>query len=166
MALITAEPHESSNPLDIFETVAAAQNWAFDRTGEDEIDIVLSGIWSEYPVAVNWREDLEAVHVAAEIDIKIPDAKRGALFELLTLINEQLFLGHFDLWADEGVILFRYGLMLHGGARATPEQCEELLSLALASSDRFYPAFQYLIWAGRSAQDALAAALFETMGEA
>jgi len=164
--MLSIASHETSNPLDLIETVAVAQNWAFDRTGEDEIDIVLSGVWGEYPVAVNWREDLEAVHIAAEVDIRIPDSKRNVLFELLSLINEQLFLGHFDLWTDENVILFRYGLVLHGGAQATSEQCEELLQMSLAACDRFYPAFQYLVWAGRSAREAMAAALFETHGEA
>lgn len=60
----------------------------FDCIGEDEIDIVLFGIWLEYLVVVNWCEDLEVVYVVVEIDIKILDVKWGVLFEFFILINE------------------------------------------------------------------------------
>jgi hypothetical protein len=43
---------------------------------------------------------------------------------------------------------------------------EDLLDTALVECERFYPAFQYVIWGGKSPSDALAAALVETMGEA
>ena len=39
-------------------------------------------------------------------------------------------------------------------------------SAAIAACERYYQAFQFVIWAGRSAREALDAALFETAGEA
>jgi hypothetical protein len=32
--------------------------------------------------------------------------------------------------------------------------------------DRFYPAFQYVVWGDRSPVDAMATVVFETVGEA
>jgi len=37
---------------------------------------------------------------------------------------------------------------------------------AVGECDRFYPAFQFVIWGGRNPEDALAASLLETQGEA
>ena len=45
-------------------------------------------------------------------------------------------------------------------------QCEALLSAALDASERYYPAYQFVVWAGKTAREALEAAVFETAGEA
>jgi hypothetical protein len=41
-----------------------------------------------------------------------------------------------------------------------------VLGSALDSCERYFPAFQFVVWAGKPARDALDAALFETSGEA
>jgi hypothetical protein len=62
--------------------------------------------------------------------------------------------------------MFRHALVLAGGMQASGEQCESLLKSALDSCERYFPAFQFVVWAGKSARDALNAAMFETSGEA
>ncbi len=42
------------------------------------------------------------------------------MYRLIAQINEQLWLGHFDLWTQEGLVMFRHALLLNG-AVATPE---------------------------------------------
>jgi hypothetical protein len=49
---------------------------------------------------------------------------------------------------------------------ATNRQCEALLDAALEACERNFQAFQFVIWAGKSAAEALDAAMFETAGEA
>ena len=85
---------------------------------------------------------------------------------LVSLINEQLWLGHFDLWASESVVMYRHGLLLAGGAEPTQGQCEVLMTTALEACERYYQAFQFVLWAGKPAREALDAVLFETQGEA
>ena len=41
-----------------------------------------------------------------------------------------------------------------------------LVEVAITESERFYPAFQYVVWAGKSPADALTASILETVGEA
>ena len=53
-----------------------------------------------------------------------------------------------------------------GGVLPSPEQCEAVLKAGIEACERYYQAVQFVIWAGRSARDALDAALFETVGEA
>ena len=155
-----------ANPLDKIEDVALDRDWTFERSGEYELDLVLAGEWGDYSVLVSWRDDLETLNVALQVDLKAPSKKRAAIIDLLVMINEQLPLGHFDFWLEEGVVLFRYGLLLRGCPDATDDQCEELLRMAMSACDRFYPAFQYVIWAGNSPKEALKAVLFDTQGEA
>jgi hypothetical protein len=106
------------------------------------------------------------LHLACTFDLKIPAARREEVLRLSALINEQLYFGHFDIWRREGVVLFRNGLLLSGGAEASCSQCEALIRLALDSCERYFPAFQFVIWAGKGAEEALQSCLLETVGEA
>ena len=154
------------NPLDLLEQVASVRDWFFERSHEDELNICVAGDWRAYQISLNWRDDLSGLHVACALDLRVPPEKRPVIRHLLTLINEQLWSGHFDIWSDDGVVLFRNSLLLCGGAAATPEQCEALLRLAVEACERYYPAMQFVMWAGKSAEEAIAAAMFETQGRA
>ena len=100
-----------------------------------------------------------------KVDFKVPENRLGEVYRLIAQINEQLWLGHFDLWTQEGLIMFRQGLMLNG-AIATAAQCEALLRAALEACERYYQSFQFVVWAGRESREALASTMFETQGQA
>jgi len=85
--------------------------------------------------------------------------------KLIGLINEQMWIGHFDVWTQNGVVMFRHALVL-AGVPASGRQCEAVLASALDSCERYFPAFQFVIWAGKSAREAMESAMFETTGEA
>jgi len=41
-----------------------------------------------------------------------------------------------------------------------------MLVNAIQACERYYPAFQFVVWAGKSAAEAMSAAMFDTEGEA
>ncbi len=166
MALIEMDFVRSSHPVDLIEHVADTNNWAFERSGDDEIAIVVAGKWTDYHVSFSWMEDFEAVHLACAFDIKVTKQRTSETMRLLSLINEQLLFGHFDLWEQEGTIMYRQALLLSGGAEPTNQQVEVLLSSALEACETYFPAFQYVNWSGMAARDALEAVLLETFGNA
>ena len=45
--------------------------------------------------------------------------KRAAVGELIQLIQRALWLGHFDLWREQDLVMFRHSLCLAGGASAS-----------------------------------------------
>ena len=166
MSLIdfTEQPH--GNPLEVVERVAATNGWSFERAGEDEITILVAGKWSDYQVSYTWMFDIEALHLACAFELKVPERCRAEVAQLISLINEQMWIGHFDLWMQDGIVMYRHALVLAGGVTASGAQCEALLSTALDASERYFPAYQFVVWAGKSAREALDAAMFETAGEA
>jgi len=166
MSLIELELDRTIHPVDIIEHIASINDWTFERQDADEISISVKGGWSDYHVSFNWMEDLESLHLACAFDLKVPDARRAEVKQLIALINEQLWIGHFDIWSREGVVLFRNSHLLAGGAEVSPVQCEALLRSARESCDLYYQAFQFVVWAGKSAAEALAEVMFETVGEA
>lgn len=157
--------NEASNPLDHIEELAMTNDWTVERDGDDEVNMIIEGGWTDLHLCINWHRELEGVHLACTFDLKIPAARCEEVSRLSALINEQLYFGHFDVWRAEGVVLFRNGLLLTG-AEATSGQCEALIRLALESCERYFPAFQFVIWAGKGAEDALQSSLLETVGEA
>ena len=154
------------NSLDVIEHVAHANDWAFERNGKDEISISVAGNWTDYHVSFSWMEDFEALHLACAFDIKVPETRTLEVMRLLSLINEQMLFGHFDLWEQEGAIMFRQSLLLAGGAEPTSQQVEVLLSSALEACECYFQSFQFVVWSGTSAKDALSSVLFETHGRA
>lgn len=166
MPMLEAITDSATNPLAVVEDIAASNDLAFERSGEDEITIVSKGQWTDYTLSFTWMHDLEALHLACAFDMKIPQARRTETHRLLAAINEQLWVGHFDVWTHTGTIMYRQALMLPGGLSATEAQCETMLLSALQSCERYYPAFQFTVWAGKTAQEAMAAAMFDTEGEA
>lgn len=154
-----------AHPVDLVEQIASAQDWPFERSADDELTMAVAGSWSDYHISLNWREDLESLHLACTFDLKVPRQRLDEVYRLLAMINEQLWVGHFDFWAHEGLLLYRHALLLTS-ADPTPHQCETLLHAALENCERYYQAFQFVVWAGRRAEEALASTMFETEGQA
>jgi hypothetical protein len=154
------------NPLDAVERLAAVNDWSFERSSDDEINILIKGRWSDYQVSFTWMDELEALHLACAFDLKVPERRCGEVQKLIAHMNEQMWIGHFDLWPNDGLVMFRHALVLAGGLEASGEQCQSVLNTALEACERYFPAFQFVLWAGKPAREALDAAMFETSGEA
>ncbi len=166
MNLVELEFERHSNPVDRIEFVAAQNDWTFERSGEDEIAMTVEGHWTDYHVSFSWMEQCEALHIACAFDIKVPEFRITEVMKLLSHVNGQVLMGHFDLWQQENVVIFRQSLLLAGGAEPTNRQVEVLLSNALESCEAYFQAFQFVVWSGMEAKAALSAVLFETKGRA
>jgi hypothetical protein len=110
--------------------------------------------------------EIEALHLACAFDMRVPELRLAEVQQLIALINEQMWIGHFDVWTQNGVVMFRHALLLSGGGSASDRQCEAVLGTALDSCERYFPAFQFVVWAGKSAREAMDSVMFETSGEA
>jgi len=83
------------------------------------------------------------------------------------MINEQLWLGHFDLWSEEDIVMFPPRPIASPAARRPANlQCSTIVNAALAACEKHYQAFQFVLWAGRGAKESLELAMFETHGNA
>lgn len=155
-----------NNPLDLAETVIMDRDWVFDRPAEGELIAEVGSAWCNYKLWFNWQEDSGGLALSCSLDSKLPKQMRSRMPELLALVNEKIWLGHFDLSSEDGAIIFRHSLLLRDGAGTSAEQLQELIDIAITECDRFYPAFQSVVWGGKSPSEAIEIALFETIAEA
>jgi hypothetical protein len=153
------------NPIDLVQEIVAANDWAHDRASEEELVVEISGRWCDYRLYFVWQEELCAMHFSCSFDMKVQKSRRAAAYELLALVNEKLWLGHFDLSTDDDSPTFRHAALLRGVGAGSAEQIEDLVDIALSECERFYPAFQ-LILKGKRPLEAIAAALIDPVGEA
>lgn len=154
------------NPLDLIEELVVANDWPFQRSADDEILVEIGGRWTDYRLFFVWQEEASALQFCCRLDAKVPPKARRAINDLLARVNERLWLGHFDVSAEEESIMFRHAILLRGVAGVSPEQVEDLVELALVECERFYPAFQLVIWGGKGAEEAITAAILDPVGEA
>jgi hypothetical protein len=166
MSMLEGIIDSQNHPLAVIEDIAAHNNWPFERSGDDEITIVSKGEWTDYQLSFTWMAEIEALHLACAFDMKIPPARRGEVQKLIASVNEQLWIGHFDLWTHTGMIMHRQALVLPNGLTASTAQCESMLAGAIHACERYYQAFQFVVWAGKPAAEAMDAAMFDTAGEA
>ena len=111
MSLVELEHDQQNNPLEAVERMASGNNWPFERSGEDEIALVVAGRWTEYQISFTWMREIEALHLACAFDMKVPEPRLAEVQQLVALINEQLWIGHFDVWMQNGVVMFRHALV-------------------------------------------------------
>jgi len=104
--------------------------------------------------------------VVCAFEGRVPKGSKAPLHELLAKINAQMWLGHFDLVEDEGLLMYRHGVLMCEGQTATALECENLIEIAITECERFFPAFQFVLWGGKTPAEAMEAALFETVGTA
>ncbi len=165
-ASLAVHRDRTSNPLDVIEQIIAANEWAFDRRSDAEIAAEAPGKWCDYGLYFSWSHEISAMHFSCAFDLKVPAEQRDKLFELLALANEKLWIGHFGLESEDGVPVFRHSVLLRGSPSASAESLEDMVDIAMTECERFFPAFQFVLWGGKDPAEALQAAMLDCVGEA
>jgi hypothetical protein len=166
MALSEQFFEEEIHPIDIVEHIAAHHDWDFDRLGDDQIAMAVEGQWRTYSLTLAWSGYDETLRMVCTFEMEPPENRQADLFELLNSINDQCWAGAFTYWAEQKLMVYRYGLVLAGGQVASPEQIDTMIHAAVLSAERYYPAMQLLVWGGRTPADALQVAIAEAYGRA
>ena len=157
---------EQAAPIEMLAALFDARGWPCEITPHGEVTSEVQGSWAKFQLRAIWREEDNVLQLLCFPDIHLPEAKRDATFELLALINEQVWLGHFDLWSKDDVLLYRHGAMLGPEGLLSLEQAQSVVETAIDECDRFYPAFQFVLWGDKAPKDALDSALVDAAGEA
>src|ERR1700679_1739358 len=138
MSFMSVHDHGlQTNPLDLLEDIVTANEWLFDRTGDDELIVELAGRWCHYRMFFVWQREIGALQFTCQFDMKVPDAKRSEVNDLLAMLNNRLWLGHFDLELQQGTPLFRYTVLARNDRMPGVEALEDLVEIALTECERF-----------------------------
>lgn len=154
------------HPIDIVETLATDQDWDFDRVTDDQIAMAVEGQWRTYSLTLAWSAPEETLRLISTFEFDPPAEKLPVVLDLINRANDMVWSGAFTWWAEQRMMVWRYGLVLAGHQIATPEQIDRMIGQAVAASERFYPAFQLAAWGDDSAERAIRVAMAEAYGRA
>ncbi len=166
MALSEHYLEDEIHPIDIVEHLAEHHDWDFDRIGDDQIAMAVEVQWRTYSITLAWSPYDETLRMVCTFEMEPPEDRHGDLYELLNLVNDQCWSGAFTFWAAQKLMVYRYGLVLTGGQIATADQIDTLITAAVLSAERYYPAMQLLVWGDRTPHQALQVAIAEAYGRA
>ena len=159
------EVEDDAAPLDMLLALFEARGWPCD-VNADEICGEVQGSWAKYQLRGIWRADDRVLQLLCLPDVRISPEKLTAAQELVALANEQMWLGHFDIWSNGSVLLYRNGTLLGSDGLLGLDQAQSLVEIAVDECDRFYPAFQFVLWGDKEPREALKAAMVDAAGEA
>jgi hypothetical protein len=167
MSMLSQPGFATPDPaFDVVEQSLLAAEWACERSEEGVIHCAAMTKWGEFGGMFVWREQPASLTFSLTLDLRAPHAKQTAISELLRKINERLWLGHFDYWNQEGVAVFRHTIPMLDRIAPDPGEIAAVIAAALEAADQFLPAFNFVVWAGKTAEEAVTAVVFETAGEA
>ncbi|SFL12671.1 YbjN domain-containing protein [Shimia haliotis] len=166
MALSEHLLEEDLHPIDIVEHIATHYDWNFDRIADDQIAMAVEGQWKTYSITLAWSGYDETLRLVCSFENEPPEEKLPQLYEALNAVNDECWTGAFTYWHKQQLMIYRYGLALTGGQIAGPEQIDTLIRAAVEACERFYPAFQLVVWGDRKVEDAMQVAIAEAYGRA
>ncbi|MFP7569826.1 YbjN domain-containing protein [Marivita sp. S2033] len=166
MALSEHYLEDDIHPIDLVEHIAAHHDWEFDRIGDDQIAMAVEGQWRTYSITLAWSQFDESLRLICTFDMEPPPDRLPVLHETLNAVNDQCWAGAFTYWAEAKLMVYRYGLVLAGGNVASADQIDKMINCAVTSAERYYPAFQLVVWGNRTPKDALQVAIAEAYGHA
>lgn len=155
---------DTPDPLLALEAAAEHLGWACLRAERAELLLSAKVGGVVMQLSAQWQAADDLLQVAAMWDMQAPPARKAEVAALVQLANTRLPLGHFELWGSE--VVFRHAQMMAERDLMDEVRAGRLLRRVAQACAQYHPAFQFVIWAGKTADEALAACLFETVGEA
>ena len=120
----------------------------------------VKGKWCEYFLRFYWQEEGQILQLACILDLSIPEDRKAQIYEALASLNERMWVGHFEIWDEDNVVMFRHATLAEQNETGvSPSVCSSLMEIALSECERFYPVFQFVAWTDKSPADAIEAAV-------
>ena len=157
---------KDENPIDLLEDALINYNWPYNRTDSNTLFAEAKGNWCDYHLTLAWSRDRKLLQYSWLYNIKINHDKYNLIYQLINKINLSLPNGHIELWDEEGMIMYRNSEITNREIGIDPSEIDFILSSCLKECDKYYPAFQFVLWGKKSPVQALEASLLDIQGEA
>src|SRR5471032_3088783 len=105
----TYDVDTTTDPLDMVESILTEEGLEFERTPEGDLGFALTGDWRTYEMWFSWRPEGECLQLCCSLDVEagsgqaLPVSRLAGLYELLCLVNQHVWFGHFELFSDPEV---------------------------------------------------------------
>lgn len=155
------------NPIDIVENIFSVKSFEFERRSVNEVAVEVQGKWNNMLLFFAWEESMQCLHMSCLMDIESTIEDRSKIFELLALVNEELWVGHFSYWTEQNMPVFKHSILLKDDREEVlMDKISQVIDIAIKECERMYPVFKVVLTKGMPPKQALYPMLMETFGQA
>ena len=129
------------NPLDTIENIFIRENINFDRRKDNELVAEVLGKWDNMLVFFAYEEHMRCLHISCLLNIESSAVDRSKMFELLAMLNENLWLGHFSYWSEQKMPIFKHSIILQDEEELFSDKIAQIIELSIMECERVYPIF-------------------------
>jgi len=138
---VALEQQNLYNPIDTIEYLFARDNISCDRRKEGELVAEVQGKWDNMLIFFAFEEHMRCLHLSCLLNIETATVDRSKMFELLALLNENLWLGHFSYWSEQKMPIFKHSMILQDDEELFTGKIGKIIELAIMECERVYPIF-------------------------
>jgi len=106
------------------------------------------------------------LHISCLMNMEAKIENKSKIFELLALVNDNLWLGHFSYWPERKMPVFRHSVLCNEQNLLFEKQIAQIFEIAVKECERLYPVFNVVLNKGMEPAQALYPFLMETLGQA
>lgn len=143
------------NPLDTIEYLFSRDNISCERRKNNELVAEVQGKWDNMLIFFAFEEHMRCLHLSCLLNIETATVDRSKMFELLALLNENLWLGHFAYWSEQKMPIFKHSLILQDEEELFIGKIGKIIELSIMECERVYPIFNAVMRQNISPSQAL-----------
>ena len=156
----------ADNPIDMIENILRCQPYGMERRSPNEVVAEVQGRWNDMLLFFSWEENMKCLHISCLLNIEDKQKDHNKIFELLALINDDLWIGHFSYWTEQKMPVFRHALFYNYNDKDFCAQIANIMDIAIKECERMYPIFNVVMTKGLDPKQALYPIAFGTVGQA
>ncbi len=154
------------NPIDMVENIFNSRSFELERRNANEVVVEVQGKWANMLLFFAWEASMKCLHMSCLIDVENNLADRSKVFELLALVNENLWVGHFSYWSEQNMPVFKHSVFLNYEEEFFEHKISQMIDIAVNECERVYPVFKVVLTKGMEPKEALYPMMMETVGQA
>jgi hypothetical protein len=156
----------NAHPLELVAHFACHQEWFVHRTNMYELIADVPGKWGQHQLCAEWFETEETLDVSCNLDITFDNIQLSEVTTLTSLLNQELWLGHFIACERTNTIKIKHKLMLRGAGGASPEQIEDVIEILLGEAEQAFPTIYQVLNGPYAARDIVPFGMIQSHGHA
>ena len=153
------------NPIDVVENIFSSRSFELERRSINEVVVEVQGKWNNMLLFFAWEANMQCMHLSCLMDIETKIEDRSKIFELLALVNEELWVGHFSYWTEQNIPVFKHSVILNDG-EDIESKISQIIDIAIKECERMYPIFKVVLTKGMDPKQALYPMMMATLGQA
>lgn len=153
------------NPIDVVENIFSSRSFELERRSINEVVVEVQGKWNNMLLFFAWEANMQCMHLSCLMDIETKIENRSKIFELLALVNEELWVGHFSYWTEQNIPVFKHSVILNDG-EDIESKISQIIDIAIKECERMYPIFKVVLTKGMDPKQALYPMMMATVGQA